>query len=256
MGKRPKRKIVLFLVEGKSDRTALSLAVPELFDRIDDSFEVFFPSIREHNVEVGGDITSKRGVEPENIQGLISQLFLEDFFDEEKIYPKDIYEIIQLVDMDGAYADDSFIEEGSNPTGEERAFYERRRILCTNTSSMKEAHNRKRRNLDALTSMHSIKIDSKSVPYSIYYFSCNLDHFLHGDANLKSREKVHAAEEFSEKYAFDPIAFYRFISSDPCSASGKSYSESWDYIKDEAHSLERGTNLNLLLNRLLSEAGD
>ena len=35
MGKRPKRKIVLFLVEGKSDREALQLAIPELYDEID-----------------------------------------------------------------------------------------------------------------------------------------------------------------------------------------------------------------------------
>ncbi len=31
MGKRPKRKIVLFLVEGKSDREALQLAISELY---------------------------------------------------------------------------------------------------------------------------------------------------------------------------------------------------------------------------------
>lgn len=42
MGKRPKRQIVLFLVEGKSDRKALQLAIPELYDRIDENIEVFF----------------------------------------------------------------------------------------------------------------------------------------------------------------------------------------------------------------------
>lgn len=39
MGKRPKRKIVLFLVEGKSDREALQLAIPELYDEIDEEIE-------------------------------------------------------------------------------------------------------------------------------------------------------------------------------------------------------------------------
>lgn len=46
MGKRPKRKIVLFLVEGKSDREALKLAIPELYDQIDEDIEVYFPVIR------------------------------------------------------------------------------------------------------------------------------------------------------------------------------------------------------------------
>lgn len=41
MGKRPKRKIVLFLVEGKSDREALKLAISELYEQIDDDIEVF-----------------------------------------------------------------------------------------------------------------------------------------------------------------------------------------------------------------------
>ena len=40
MGKRPKRKIALFLVEGKSDREALKLAIPELYDQIDEDIEV------------------------------------------------------------------------------------------------------------------------------------------------------------------------------------------------------------------------
>ena len=58
MGKRPKRKIVLFLVEGKSDREALQLAIPELYDEIDEDIEVYFPIIRKEEEEKGGDITS------------------------------------------------------------------------------------------------------------------------------------------------------------------------------------------------------
>ena len=71
MGKRPKRKVILFLVEGKSDREALQLAVPELYDEIDENFEVFFPTIREDEEEVGGDITSKIGVHPRNIEYIV-----------------------------------------------------------------------------------------------------------------------------------------------------------------------------------------
>ena len=60
MGKRPKRKIVLFLVEGKSDREALKLAIPELYDQIDEDIEVYFPVIRREDEEKGGDITTSR----------------------------------------------------------------------------------------------------------------------------------------------------------------------------------------------------
>lgn len=51
MGKRPKRRIVLFLVEGKSDREALQLAIPELYDQIDENIEVFFPTMVEDEEE-------------------------------------------------------------------------------------------------------------------------------------------------------------------------------------------------------------
>lgn len=54
MGKRPKRQIVLFLVEGKSDREALQLAIPELYDQIDENVEVFFPVMVEDEEEKGG----------------------------------------------------------------------------------------------------------------------------------------------------------------------------------------------------------
>ena len=46
MGKRPKRKIVLFLVEGKSDQEALQLAIPELYDEIDEDIVFYFHIIR------------------------------------------------------------------------------------------------------------------------------------------------------------------------------------------------------------------
>lgn len=100
MGKRPKRQIVLFLVEGKSDRKALQLAIPELYDRIDENIEVFFPTMVEDEEEKGGDITSKIQVWPRNIEEKIYELFLKNFFDEQKIMPKDITEIVQIVDMD------------------------------------------------------------------------------------------------------------------------------------------------------------
>lgn len=106
MGKRPKRQIVLFLVEGKSDREALQLAIPELYDQIDGNMEVFFPVMIEDEEEKGGDITSKIKVWPRNIEEKIYEFFLKDFFNEQKILPKDIAEIVQIIDMDGAYVSD------------------------------------------------------------------------------------------------------------------------------------------------------
>lgn len=139
MGKRPKRKIVLFLVEGKSDREALQLAIPELYDEIDEDIEVYFPIIRKEEEEKGGDITStnyenKQGkhywVHPSNIEEAIYELFLDDFFDKEKILPKDISEIIQIVDTDGAYIPDECVVLDSSLSEEDSPFYKDDKIAC------------------------------------------------------------------------------------------------------------------------------
>ena len=45
MGKRPKRQVILFLVEGDSERLALKNRIAEFYDAIDETIEVFFPEI-------------------------------------------------------------------------------------------------------------------------------------------------------------------------------------------------------------------
>lgn len=121
MGKRPKRQIVLFLVEGKSDRKALQLAIPELYDRIDENIEVFFPTMVEDEEEKGGDITSKIQVWPRNIEEKIYELFLKNFFDEQKIMPKDITEVkrdLGLPMYDAPNAVEELKQPRKHPTAE------------------------------------------------------------------------------------------------------------------------------------------
>lgn len=253
MGKRPKRKVILFLVEGKSDREALQLAVPELYDEIDENFEVFFPTIREDEEEVGGDITSKIGVHPRNIEDRIYSLFLKDFFDEEKILPKDITEIVQVVDTDGVYIPDTCVTVGTNPDGSEKPYYCENGIVCANPAYILKRNECKRENLDYLSSLEKIKVKQKSVPYKVYYFSCNLDHYLHHSANLDYRMKRTLTDAFAKTYIGDAEGFVKEISDDPGAVSNVSYADSWAYIKEGMNSISRHTNLNLLFDRMTSE---
>lgn len=152
MGKRPKRKIVLFLIEGKSDREALQLAIPELYDEIDEDIEVYFPIIRKEEEEKGGDITSsnyvnKLGkrywVHPSNIEEAIYELFLDDFFDKEKILPKDISEIIQIVDTDGAYIPDECVVLDKTLSEEDSPFYKEDEIACLDVDKIVKRNEQK-----------------------------------------------------------------------------------------------------------------
>ena len=53
---RPKRKVILFLVEGWSEVTLLKPLMLALYDSIDPEIQVFFSIIEEDGVNCGGDI--------------------------------------------------------------------------------------------------------------------------------------------------------------------------------------------------------
>lgn len=256
---RPRRKIVLFLVEGRSERKALKNGISELYEMIDENIEVFFPVIHTESEERGGDITTtfykdKRGktkwISPDNIEDAIYLMFLEDFFDRMKIMPKDVSEIIHIVDMDGAYIPDNCVvadkefEEGRSPV------YNQNTITCLDAEHIIRRNKQKRENLNYLSARSSIKIKSKTIPYSIYFFSSNLDHYLHYDANMDYRDKVNYAEAFSVEKIGNIEGFICTFSDDSDATLGMSYIDSWNFIKKGTESLSRHTNLNILFESI------
>lgn len=74
--------------------------------------------------------------------------------------------------------------------------------------------------------------------------SCNLDHVLHDNPNATDEEKKINSLAFTEKYYDDINEFIKFISESAFSQC-TDYKESWDYIKQDNHSLERNSNLGL-----------
>lgn len=259
MGKRPKKNIVLVLLEGISDREALRIGISELFERIDKNIEVFFPIIRIGSEEQGGDITTRRysnernqkkWVCPDNIENAIYLLFLKDFFDEKKLMPKDITEIIQIIDLDGAYIQDDCILFDKDLSENDATIYKDSNIICRDVENIIKRNKQKRNNIDFLITKTCIKVKSKSTPYSIYYFSSNIDHFLHNDANLDKSRKVIEARNFSTLYIGDTDRFVQKFSNDPDATIGMTYEESWEFIKKDNHSLHRHTNINILLKKL------
>ena len=248
MGKRPKRKVILVLVEGNTDRRTLEDTITSLYESIDSEIEVFFPVIREEEKDVGGDITTTKKVWPRNIESAIYDRFLYDFFDEMKLLPKDITEIIHIVDMDGAYIDDEFIAEG-----ECRIRYTDGGIVTDNRARIIKRNEQKRENVDYLCSLEKITVRQKRVKYSVYYFSSNLDHFLHNDANLDRRMKNELAGLFQRRYEDDLQGFIKLFQEDSSAAGGMSYEESWDYIREGNNSIQRHTNIDVLFKRLLDD---
>ena len=81
--------------------------------------------------------------------------------------------------------------------------------------------------------------------------SCNLDHVLYDKLNSTDEEKEKDAFSFAKEYGQNIPEFVKFISESSFSVGG-SYQESWAFIKEGKHSLERHTNLGICIERALT----
>ncbi|MEG1066827.1 MAG: hypothetical protein RSD85_04670 [Erysipelotrichaceae bacterium] len=153
----------------------------------------------------------------------------------------DIEKVIIFTDIDGCYLKENKIKYCENDTSFR---YENDGIY---TDRIKSAVNRnivKSHNLNTISTMN--KTNNKIL--EVYYFSCNLDHVLHVERNLKKEEKINKAIDFSDKYTSNEAEFINFIF-DENIAPYMEYDESWLEIKKDDNSLKRSTNLNVFFIR-------
>lgn len=124
--------------------------------------------------------------------------------------------------------------------------------ICTQDIAMvKRRNDEKRRVIRKLLDTKSIKKTeygiTTSIPYQMFYFSCNLEHVLHNQMNAADEDKMRLADKFVDMYINDNEGFISFL----CDTSFRvnlSYKESWYFIMEGNHSLERYTNLSVFLN--------
>ena len=229
-----RRKVILFLVEGNSDKTALGVILGRLFTTPEIIVEV-----------VGNDITAMTGVQPENILSITGGI-VENFVANNKGYGlKDISMIIQLTDTDGAYVPEKAVMEDRS---QDDHFYTPTAILTPEPDNVISRNKQKAKNINKLYPKSKLG----SAKYRLYYMSCNLDHVLYDKQNNKN--KGYDAEEFWQRYADDLDGFVDFISNSDfsvtCEGAEDRYKESWKFIKKDLHSLERHTNFGLCLEEL------
>lgn len=224
-----KRKIVFVIVEGVSDQTALAVIMGKL--------------IKTENVIVEftrGDITTENGVSPHNISAKIGN-FVRDY---SKLYayrPSDFLEVIHIIDTDGAFVGEDRVRR-ANIDG---THYCSDTIETRNCNNIIQRNARKVKNVRRLVTLPTVW---GSIPYAVYFFSCNLDHVLHGNANVPPSEKDKLATQFARRYHPHPQDFLTFIQDDAF-AIKKAYPESWQQIEEGENSLKRYTNINLVFSQ-------
>lgn len=248
MGKRPNKKEVLFIVEGTSDATTLEQAIGQLYDAIDPEIHIDFLTMRDDDGDYGGDITSKKGVKPENIERLVNEIILKPFLISSGLMPKDIIRVIQIVDIDGAFVSDEMVHFSDKAV---KAVYHPDSIETDKVEDFLLRNERKSANLRKLSALEQIKVQSKTVPYSVFFFSSNLDHFLYGDANADDREKGNNARDFSYFNNTGELLL-KAIKDIESHTIDMDYHQSWAFIMEGNNSLKRHTNLHVLLENLIN----
>lgn len=162
--------------------------------------------------------------------------------------PGDFNRIIHITDMDGAFIPDDAVVEDNTAV---KPLYSATEIRTQRKSGIENRNQRKRECLNRLSSASRIW----GVPYQIYYMSCNLDHALYGKLNSTDNEKEADAFAFAKKYRDDIPGFIKYINESDFSVAG-SYPQSWQYIREGLHSLERHTNLGLCFQEEVVELED
>lgn len=267
---KPRRQVVLIIVEGQSDENALLLPLTEAFEaKYGDDVIVRFARIKNDDDSEGGDITSRNGVQPDKLQMLMNKLIIMPCLDENSLMPKYVTEIVHIVDVDGIYIDDAQVVAAETEIPLQHPVYEDSLIHANDPVKLRERNTRKRANIEMLLGYqkdgfpiqnfydtgHGNKATTKAhtVPYSLYYFSCNLDHFIVNDRNLNSYLKVHSADLFARRYGNSLNDFIGYLQNEDSAIKSMSYQESWDMLKEGNNSLCRFTNIGLLLKVVVND---
>lgn len=245
---RPKKKVILIIVEGKSDKSALERPIQGLLEGNEHRIEACF-------LVAKTDVTSDSRNNPSNILNKINQWYFEPFFSaNEHYYPKDIIEVVQICDLDGTFIPDenchAYTPEHSTAEG---FVYAPPCIYGPTSEIIIDRNHRKADNIRFLLAQTTIKVKSKTVPYSVYFFSSNIDHYLHDHLNLDARAKNNQAESFADKCTEDPDYFVKRICRHSQALKNMSYQESWDFIMSDCNSIKRHTNFNIYIEALIKK---
>lgn len=223
-----KKKIMLFIVEGPTEESSLSTVLSRIFSSDLVRFQV-----------VHGDVLTRDFVSSDRVISAVNEQIKQ--FRGDIYKASDFCKVIHLVDIDGVFIPDSAIQN-TLEEGREYPVYTDTNILTNNPRGIIDRNERKRRTIARLSSCGSIG----GIPYSIFYFSCNLEHVLHDKNNLTEEEKIALAADFDLKYADDPNAFISFMRDESFAVPGE-YSDTWRFIKHELRSLQRYSNFYLAL---------
>ena len=155
-----------------------------------------------------------------------------------------ISHIAHVVDLDGAFVDSSHV---AYSPANHRAIYTDNQILTDNVPFILKRNEEKSLQLNKLCSVPHIAMNGRRVPYRIFYMSRNLEHaFLGKEQNLSDAQKERYASLLNAEFKKDGELFEEVIEKLWGLHGSLGWKDSWQYVREDCHSLERGSNFHLL----------
>lgn len=222
------KKIIAFLVEGASDEAAIGSVMKGYFA---DELVQF--------VVMRGDITTRDYVSADNIIRKINER-IRELKEKYRYKTSDFMGIIHISDTDGVFIEDERVQYADV----EAIKYYEDHVETGLPESIVERNHKKAEILFKLSRTGKIG----RIPYRIYYNSCNLEHVLFNERkHFTAEEKEEMSDAFAEKYEEKPEEFLAFLSEHKVAVPG-TYQETWKYIEQECHSLQRYTNMHQIFH--------
>jgi hypothetical protein len=221
------KQIILIIVEGVSDKNAL-----------EGIFKVVLQ--KENSIEFvvyDGDILQSLDPVKKIIQKCKETMSYNGFF------AFDIRNIVQISDLDGCYIDELNIVKME--TGCIK--YNESTIACKDVSKIIARNNNKRTSIELLRTMNVITVDKIPIPFKLFYNSCNLEHVLYNEKNVKKCLKVTKAMSFALEYDSRESAFISFIRSH---ALFKEEVDLWEHVKIDNNSLHKSSTMYFLFDEV------
>ena len=240
--------IVVVIIEGASDKRYLK-----------EPLEAYYRKKHGHTCKIVTvrDVTGDPNVNDNTfVSEMVTRIEL-GLSDRENMIDNDvavmITEVVHVFDIDEAFVDDDLIVENENC---DNFTYSRKGISYKSKQAVISRNKTKRGRIETLLKMKEITLFGKTFPYQVFFYSVNIDDFHHDDAlNWDADTKNKRAAEFERQYFIERSQegkikkFLQIFKNNNPEDFPETFEETWDYIKVDNHSLNKCSNVFLIIKK-------
>lgn len=235
------KKIILIIVEGRSDEAYLSPIKRMVKSRSNNKIEFKVTK---------GDILVQNDADSTNIEIKVG-LAVQEYLNLYRLEYDDVKQIVHVVDFDGAFVDTKQIETDITLNKGQTIYY-RDKIINLNKNNIIRRNKKKTASLEVLYNLDEINYGTQgTIPYRVYYFSTNIDDYFFGEQNLTDEEKERYSNFIYDRYIDNCEEYRNAIERDFCVPGN--YIETWQYVKIDNNSLSRCTNFNKFFTEIIDK---